>query len=70
MWDQSVFIRLSSLEKQAYEGGGPEKIQKQHDSGKLTARERLEILFDPGTFTEVGGLVESRIPDFRNHVTT
>lgn len=64
MWDSSVFDKLDQLNKQALGGGGPEKIQKQHDSGKLTARERLEILFDSGTFTEVGGLVESRIPDF------
>jgi acetyl-CoA carboxylase carboxyltransferase component len=35
-------------------GGGEEKIARQHDSGKLTARERLELLLDPGTFTEMG----------------
>lgn len=35
-------------------GGSPEKIQKQHESGKMTARERLEHLFDPGTFIEYG----------------
>lgn len=34
--------------------GGPEKIAKQHSLGKLTVRERLELLFDPGTFTEFG----------------
>ena len=35
-------------------GGGEEKIAKQHEAGKLTARERLELLVDPGTFTELG----------------
>lgn len=45
-------------------GGGQSKIDKQHSQGKLTARERLEILFDKGTFVEVDGFVESRIDDF------
>jgi methylmalonyl-CoA decarboxylase subunit alpha len=35
-------------------GGGEEKIARQHDQGKLTARERLDLLLDPGTFTELG----------------
>ncbi|SEH12052.1 acyl-CoA carboxylase subunit beta [Thermoleophilum album] len=35
-------------------GGGPEKIAEQHAKGKLTARERLDLLFDPGTFVEIG----------------
>src|SRR3954451_9923203 len=35
-------------------GGGEEKIAKQHDAGKLTARERLALLIDDGTFTELG----------------
>ncbi|MDQ4124845.1 MAG: hypothetical protein M3134_04485, partial [Actinomycetota bacterium] len=34
--------------------GGPERIQRQHDAGKLTARERLDLLFDEGTFLEHG----------------
>ncbi len=40
------------------------RVEAQHQKKKLTARERLEVLFDPGTFTEVGALVESRIDDF------
>jgi acetyl-CoA carboxylase carboxyltransferase component len=36
------------------QGGGPEKIERQHQRGKLTARERLEILLDPGSFFEIG----------------
>src|SRR5919201_2843109 len=35
-------------------GGGEEKIARQHEQGKLTARERLDLLLDPGTFTELG----------------
>jgi acetyl-CoA carboxylase carboxyltransferase component len=35
-------------------GGGPEKIAKQHEAGKLTARERIDLLIDEGTFTELG----------------
>src|SRR4029077_3708263 len=35
-------------------GGGEERIAKQHDAGKLTARERLDLLIDPGTFVELG----------------
>ena len=64
MWEKLVFDRLNDKRAAALDGGGVARVRKQHDAGKLTARERLEILFDPGTFTEVGGLVESRIPDF------
>ena len=35
-------------------GGGEEKIAKQHDADKLTARERIDLLVDEGTFTELG----------------
>src|ERR1035437_6591426 len=36
--------------------GGPEKIQRQHDAGRLTVRERLAALLDAGSFQEIGGL--------------
>ncbi|MGB2798965.1 MAG: acyl-CoA carboxylase subunit beta [Dehalococcoidia bacterium] len=45
------------LKKKAALGGGPEKIEKQHEKGKLTARERLDRLLDPGSFVELGSLV-------------
>lgn len=64
MWDQAVFNKLAEKTAAAKAGGGAARVQRQHAAGKLTARERLEVLFDPGTFTEVGGLVESRVPDF------
>ena len=41
--------------------GGPQAIDKQHQSGKLTARERLDLLFDPGSFAEIGELVMDRL---------
>ena len=45
-------------------GGGQLKIDKQHEQGKLTARERIDVLLDKGTFVEVDGMIESRIDDF------
>jgi propionyl-CoA carboxylase beta chain len=52
------------MEKQALEGGGPERVARQHAQGKLTARERVEILLDPGTFVEQGRFVVHRSSDF------
>src|SRR6476659_5328231 len=45
-------------------GGGADRLEKQHASGKLTARERIELLFDPGTFEELDKLVTHRCRDF------
>ena len=56
--------RLEALERQAELGGGTERIAKQHEAGKLTARERLELLFDPGTFAELDKLVMHRSGEF------
>jgi len=53
-------IRRQALD----EGGGAERIAKQHESGKLTARERLEKLFDENSFVEVDAFVETRAIDF------
>jgi acetyl-CoA carboxylase carboxyltransferase component len=50
----SAAIRqLQDLEAQARLGGGPARIKQQHAKGKYTARERLEVLLDPGTFQEL-----------------
>jgi acetyl-CoA carboxylase carboxyltransferase component len=46
------------------QGGGAERISKQHEAGKNTARERLALLFDEGSFTEIDAFVESRGSDF------
>eukprot|EP00899_Mesostigma_viride_P007025 jgi/Mesvir1/16323/Mv09817-RA.1 len=56
--------RLLSRRAAAMAGGGTARIQKQHASGKLTARERLAVLLDPGSFVETGLHVEHRCMDF------
>ena len=45
-------------------GGGVKRITAQHDKGKLTARERLEVLLDPDSFEETGMFVEHRCDNF------
>ncbi|MHB8917253.1 MAG: acyl-CoA carboxylase subunit beta, partial [Desulfocucumaceae bacterium] len=50
---QEKLDRLNNLRDQVMAGGGPKRIEKQHEAGKNTARERLDMLFDPGTFTEL-----------------
>ncbi|HEX8539263.1 MAG TPA: carboxyl transferase domain-containing protein, partial [Cystobacter sp.] len=56
--------RLQQLEKQAELGGGADRIAKQHEAGKLTARERIDLLLDPGSFTEMDKFVTHRNSDF------
>ena len=46
------------------QGGGPEKIEKQHQKGRLTARERIDLLLDKGSFREIDAFVEHRTTDF------
>jgi propionyl-CoA carboxylase beta chain len=55
---------LDQLERRAELGGGAERLERQHAAGKLTARERVQLLFDPGTFEEVDQLVTHRCRDF------
>jgi propionyl-CoA carboxylase beta chain len=56
--------KLQDLERRAELGGGEERLRRQHQQGKLTARERMERLFDPATFEEVDKLVTHRCTDF------
>jgi propionyl-CoA carboxylase beta chain len=56
--------RLADLEKEAEKAGGQERLKKHHDEGKYSARERLEILLDPGTFVELDKLKTHRCSDF------
>ena len=56
--------RLRRRQERAMEGGGEERVAKQHEKGKLTARERLHLLLDEGSFEEIGMLVEHRNTDF------
>ena len=55
---------LKKTEEVAKAGGGPKKIEEQHAKGKLTARERIERLIDPGTFFEVAILAQHQCTDF------
>jgi len=55
---------LEDLERRAALGGGEDRLKRQHDAGKLTARERIDLLFDPGTFEETDKLVMHRCVDF------
>jgi acetyl-CoA carboxylase carboxyltransferase component len=40
--------------------GGPDKVKRQHDAGRLTVRERIDALLDPGSFHEISGALASR----------
>jgi propionyl-CoA carboxylase beta chain len=55
---------LREKTRRAEEGGGPERRERQHAEGKLTARERVDLLLDEGTFEELDKLVEHRCLDF------
>ncbi|WP_017930895.1 acyl-CoA carboxylase subunit beta [Robiginitomaculum antarcticum] len=56
--------KLDARRAQARIGGGQDRIDKQHAKGKLTARERLELLLDPGSFEEFDMFVQHRATDF------
>jgi propionyl-CoA carboxylase beta chain len=56
--------RLEELDKRAEAGGGPERVERQHKAGKLTARERLALLCDPGSFVEMDKFVTHGSHDF------
>src|SRR5581483_1159247 len=55
---------LADLERRAELGGRQDRLDRQHAAGKLTARERIDALFDPATFEEVDKLVTHRCLDF------
>ncbi|MDR0423356.1 MAG: acyl-CoA carboxylase subunit beta [Rickettsiales bacterium] len=57
-------IFLNKKKEESYLGGGQDKIDKQHKSGKLTARERIEVLLDMDSFSEIGMFVEHRSVNF------
>lgn len=60
----SIVKRLEEKRRAARLGGGQKRIDSQHAKGKLTARERIEILLDPDSFEEIGMFVEHRYNDF------
>ena len=63
MWRDRINV-LDKKRNRILQAGGADRIEKQHKSGKLTARERIYMLFDPVTFVEVDSFIESRIDDF------
>ncbi len=56
--------KLAQMEKQARAGGGGKRTEQQHAKGKLTARERLDLLLDKGSFEELDPFVTHRTTDF------
>ncbi|MEA2497597.1 MAG: methylmalonyl-CoA decarboxylase subunit alpha [Actinomycetota bacterium] len=68
---RSIAETLREKKDKVYGMGGPERIQRQHDSNKLTARERIDLLFDEGTFTEFGSLAhhQSQSPQMQGKYT-
>jgi len=61
---EDKYRQLEELNKEAEQGGGPKRKEKQHAAGKKTARERILQLLDPGTFTEIDKLMTHRNYDF------
>jgi propionyl-CoA carboxylase beta chain len=61
---QKILGRLEEKRAAARAGGGKRRVEAQHRRGKLTARERIELLLDPGSFEEWDMFVEDRSHDF------
>ncbi|HYC05741.1 MAG TPA: acyl-CoA carboxylase subunit beta [Azospirillaceae bacterium] len=61
---QDVLLRLEQMRAGARQGGGEKRVAAQHAKGKLTARERIELLLDEGSFEEWDMFVEHRCTDF------
>jgi len=61
---EDPLAKLREMRVVAQAGGGPERIQQQHEKGKLLARERLAMLLDDGSFQELGALATHHITDF------
>jgi propionyl-CoA carboxylase beta chain len=66
MTEKENWKKLDELREQAKLGGGEERIKAQHAKGKLTARERIELLVDGGTFEEIDMFVKHRTSGFRS----
>ena len=61
---RQLLEQLHHRQSLAEQGGGPARIAQQHKKGKLTARERLDLLLDDGTFVELDRFVTHRSSDF------
>ncbi len=62
--EKSLIEKLQEKREESLLGGGEDRIQRQHDKGRKTAHERLEILLDPGSFHELDMFVEHRATEF------
>src|SRR5512135_821293 len=61
---QTNVKELRDLRVASRQGGGPERVDAQHKRGKLTARERIDLLLDKGSFREVDAFIVHRTTDF------
>jgi propionyl-CoA carboxylase beta chain len=62
---RELLDELEAKNQQAFAGGGAERVEKQHRAGKLTARERIEALLDPGSFVETDRFATHHSPGLR-----
>ncbi len=62
--NEERLVRLRVMREQSRLGGGEARIEQQHARGKLTARERLDMLLDPGSFVELDAFVTHRATEF------
>ena len=60
MWDSKYRDELDKRRQAALAGGGEKRVENQHKKGKLTARERIDYLFDEGSFVEINTLIEAQ----------
>jgi acetyl-CoA carboxylase carboxyltransferase component len=64
MTTQQDIEKLKKMQQEALLGGGEKRIKDQHEKGKMTARERIDLLLDPGSFTELGAFVTHKCTHF------
>src|SRR5260221_1823964 len=64
MTDNHKVETLQAMRERSLQGGGQERIERQHKTGKLTARERLDLLLDPGSFREMDAFAVQRAREF------
>ncbi len=64
MTKEEKYLHLQQMNEEALKGGGQQRVQAQHDKGKLSARERVTLLLDEGSFEEIDKFVTHRSQDF------
>lgn len=64
MQKEKIYKKFEELDKAAALGGGAVRIDKQHETGRMTARERIDMLLDKGTFVELDKFVTHRCTNF------